>query len=165
VEPAAVQCAPEVGVEFEISAAPLVAHRVEEAHKVLLNFRMSSVERKSRAMAPSLERHFVGRERLAAGVLNEPDRVLLEEMGIALGNEGSEPDGGFEAALALIAQIVRDCCLRRGKIERAKGEAAIFFVVDNVNELCHNVATRTERCQARLVSTGEHAAKERSYGS
>ena len=34
-----------------------------------------------------------------------------------------------------------------------------------LTKLCHNVATRPERCQARLVSTREHATKERRYHS
>src|SRR5262249_22106028 len=59
VEPASVNCTPEISVEFEIRAAPFAAHRSEEILEVFLNFRMSSVEHVPRPAPPSAECYLV----------------------------------------------------------------------------------------------------------
>ena len=100
VEVAAVHRAPEVGVELEVSHAPLVAHGAEDGLQVLLHFGIGAVERVPGAAAPALEGDLVGGERLAVGVLHEPVGMLLEDVATGFGDERRHPDGGLEALLA-----------------------------------------------------------------
>src|SRR6266481_2769495 len=67
MEPSAVHRAPEIGVKFEVSAAPLLAHGVEDLFEMLLHFRMSAVERIPRTVTPSTKSYLAGHERLIIG--------------------------------------------------------------------------------------------------
>ena len=100
VEAAAVNRAPEVGVELEIRAAPLVAHRREDALEMRLRFRMRAVERVPRATAPAAERDAIGAQRLAVIVFHEPVGMLLEEIRALFGDERRHPDRRLESAIA-----------------------------------------------------------------
>ena len=77
---AAVHGAPEVGVELEISHAPLLAHGAEDVLQVLLHLGVGAIERVPRAVAPALEGDLVGGERLAVVALHEPVGMLLEDV-------------------------------------------------------------------------------------
>src|SRR5215213_2916852 len=59
VKTAAVNRAPEVRVELEVSASPVASHRAEEIFEMLLHFRMSAVEHVPWTMTPATERHSV----------------------------------------------------------------------------------------------------------
>src|SRR5438876_4442555 len=72
VETAAVHRAPEVRVELEVRAAPLLAHRRKETLEMLLDVRMRAVERVPRAATPASERHAIGAQRRTIRILDEP---------------------------------------------------------------------------------------------
>ena len=100
MEAATVHCTPEIGVELEIGAAPLVAHGAEYFFQVLLHFRMRPIQRVPRSMSPSAKGDLAGRQRLIVGAANKPFRMLLENMGILLRDERSYPDGRLKPAPA-----------------------------------------------------------------
>src|SRR5260370_42615915 len=78
VEHAAMHGAPEVRIELEVGATPLLAHGPEEAFQMLLRFRMRSIKRVPRPVSPPAEGHFVCGQRRAVGSLDEPIRMLLK---------------------------------------------------------------------------------------
>src|SRR5258708_7583556 len=100
MEPPAVHRAPEVGIEFEIGAAPFFAHGAEGLLKMLLNLGMSAVQHVPGGVPPSAKRYLTGHERFVVSAADEPFRMLLENMGALLGDERRYPDGRLEAALA-----------------------------------------------------------------
>src|SRR5689334_22555253 len=78
VQAAAVHGAPEIRIQLEISAPPLIPHGPEERFQVLLNVRVCPVERVPGTSPPPAEGHHVGRESCARSVLDEPVRVFLK---------------------------------------------------------------------------------------
>src|SRR5258707_8254693 len=64
MEPSAVHRAPEIGVKFEVSAAPLFTHSAEGLFEMLLHLRMSAVERIPRTVTPSTKRYLAGNQTL-----------------------------------------------------------------------------------------------------
>src|SRR5262245_40075963 len=79
VKPSAVNRAPEVCIELEIGAAPLLAHRPKDVCQVRLRVRMRAVERVPGPAAPAAKRDPIRPQRLAAVVAHEPVRMLLED--------------------------------------------------------------------------------------
>src|SRR5258706_6385974 len=63
VELSSVDRSPEVGVQLEVCASPIPAHRTEEILKVFLHFRMRSVQGEPRPASPSAEGNLIRRHR------------------------------------------------------------------------------------------------------
>src|SRR5258708_4224782 len=104
MEPPAVHRAPEIGVELEVSAAPLFAHGAEGFFKMLLHLGMSAVERIPRAVTPSAKSYLAGNERLTIGAPDEPLRMLLEDVRTLLGDKRRHPYGRLKAPFANFLQ-------------------------------------------------------------
>src|SRR5262249_21278638 len=96
VETAAVHCAPEVRVQFEIGAAPFLAHRAEQALQMFLRFGMRAIKRVPGPAPPSAERDFARWQRRAFCVPDEPVGMPLKYVRIGLGDEWSYPDSRFK---------------------------------------------------------------------
>src|SRR5260221_9308161 len=100
MEPSAMHRAPEIGIEFEIGAAPLFAHGAEGLLEMLLHRGMSAIQHIPGSVPPSAKRYLAGHERFVISAADEPLRMLLENMGALLGDKRRYPDGRLEAALA-----------------------------------------------------------------
>src|SRR5215510_1492342 len=100
VKAATMHCAPEVGIQFEVRAAPVLPHGAEDFLEMLLHFRMRSIQSVPGCVPPSGEGHLAGNQRFVVRSANEPLRLLLEDMGILLGDERCNPDCWLKAALA-----------------------------------------------------------------
>ncbi len=64
VESPSVNGTPEVGVQLEVGAAPLVAHRLEDSLEVRLSFGMRAIQRIPGSPAPAAEGDAIGTKRL-----------------------------------------------------------------------------------------------------
>src|SRR5215472_5552569 len=91
---------PEVGVQFEVGAAPVLAHGAEDFFEMLLHFRMRSMQSVPGSVPPSGEGNLAGNQGFVVCPADEPLRMLLEDMGILFGDERCHPDGRLKAALA-----------------------------------------------------------------
>src|SRR5262245_44211587 len=80
MESTAVHGAPEIGVELEIAAPPLLAHGVEDFPQVLLHFRVRPIERVPRSMPPPAKRYQAGHKRFIVSAAYEPVRMLLKDL-------------------------------------------------------------------------------------
>ena len=89
--------APEVRVELEVGDTPLAAHGSEHAFEMRLHLGVRAVEHVPRAAPPAAKCHLVGTQRRSVGVLDEPSRMLLEDMRLFFGDEGRNPDRRLEA--------------------------------------------------------------------
>src|ERR1051326_6109175 len=98
VEAASVHGAPEVAIEFEIGAAPLLTHGAKDHLQMFLGLQVRAIERIPRPAPPAAERDAVGAQRLALIVFHKPIGVLFEEMRILFRDEWGDPDGRLEAA-------------------------------------------------------------------
>src|SRR5215469_7048595 len=113
MEATAVHRTPEIGIEFEIRAAPLIPHSAKQLLKVLLNFRMRTVENQPRAVPPTAKCHAIRRKWVSACILDEPVGMLLENLGLAFGDERRYPDRRLETAFADGAQHVANIASER----------------------------------------------------
>src|SRR5262249_9719459 len=102
----AVHRAPEVGVEFEVSTAPVPAHCAKNFFKVLLDLRVRTIQGVPGSVTPSSKRHPVGRQRFTVVALHEPICMLLEDSRTLLGHKRSDPDSWFKTSLA---NLLQDC--------------------------------------------------------
>src|SRR5918993_4594142 len=80
VKVAAVNRTPEVCIQLEIRAAPLIAHGRKDTFEMRLRVRMRAVDRVPGAPPPAAEGDSIGAERPALVVFHEPVRMLLEEV-------------------------------------------------------------------------------------
>src|SRR6266699_4752532 len=87
VQTAAVHRAPEVRVEFEVGAAPLLAHRSKQMLEMILDCRMRSIECVPWPAPPAAERHPIGPQRPAVAIGDEPIRMLLEDRRFGFSDE------------------------------------------------------------------------------
>src|SRR5215475_10125355 len=106
VKPAAMHGPPEIGVKLEVRAAPLLAHGVESLFEMFLYFRVSSVERIPRSVAPSSESDLAGDEGLIVVSADEPVGMFVEDVGALFRYKGRHPNGRFQSATA---DLFEDC--------------------------------------------------------
>src|SRR5215203_1556857 len=100
VKMSAMDRSPKIGIELEISYAPVLAHRSKNGFEVLLHFRMCTVECVPRTASPAAEGHAIRAERFAVGTVHEPLGMLAKQIGFLLGDERCNPDRRFETSLA-----------------------------------------------------------------
>src|SRR4051812_48643649 len=99
VEAPAVDRAPEIRVQLEVGDAPFATHGAEQVLEVRLHLWMRTIEDVPRTATPAAERDLVRTKRRVVCVLDEPVRMLLEDVRVFLGHERRHPDGRLEAAL------------------------------------------------------------------
>src|SRR3982751_4865759 len=80
MEVAAMNRAPKIRIQLEVSTTPLAPHRSEELLEVILNYRMSTIKHVPWTTTPSAEGHKIGSQWLAMRISYKPVRVLLKNM-------------------------------------------------------------------------------------
>src|SRR6185369_15049079 len=104
VKTAAMNRAPEVRIEFEVSAAPVALHRAKEFFEMFLHLRMRAVQHVPWTTPPAAKRHPIRTQRLAIRVFHKPIGVLLKHLRLFLSHKRRDPDRGLETALANLFQ-------------------------------------------------------------
>ena len=130
VEPAAMHRAPEIGVELEIGATPFLAHGAKELFEMPLHLGMRAVERVPWPAPPAAERHAIGSQRRAGGVLDEPAGMLLKDRGLLFGNERRDPDRGLESAASNLIEHGAHAATERRAGREPVAHRALIPVVD-----------------------------------
>src|SRR4051795_12519394 len=100
MEMTAMNRAPKIRIEFEVSTAPFAPHRSKEFLEMLLNFRMSAVKHVPWTTAPTAERYQIGAQRLGLLIFYKPVRVLLKNVRLFFGNKWSNPNRRLKRSLA-----------------------------------------------------------------
>src|ERR1051326_9106123 len=100
VKTTAMNRAPEVCVELEVSAAPIALHGANEAFEVLLHLRVSGVEHVPWTTSPTAKGDAIRSQWLAVRVFHEPVRVLLKHARLFFSHERRNPDGRLKTTLA-----------------------------------------------------------------
>ena len=114
VEAAAVKRAPEIRVELEVRAAPLVPHGSEQPLEMLLHVGVRAVERVPWASPPAAECDAIGAQRRAVVAAHEPVAMIAEDRRRLFGDERRNPDRGLESAAADRVHHRADVSTERG---------------------------------------------------
>src|SRR5215510_6364543 len=130
VKATAMNRAPEVCVELEVSAAPIALHGAKKFFEVLLHFRMSAVEHVPWTTSPAAKGDAIRSQRRAVRIFHEPVGVLLKHMRLFFRDERRDPDRWFETTLANLFEHALHVAAESGASLEPVAHGRLVAVVD-----------------------------------
>ena len=122
--------APEIGIQLEIGAAPLLSHGAEHLIEIFAGFRMRTVQHVPWSAAPAAETVLCRRKRLFPVIPDKTVRMFPEKLGFLLRDERSHPDCRFQSDLS---DFPAECLYPAGKIRMRDQPVAHVFLVSVVD--------------------------------
>src|SRR5215813_11513676 len=104
MERSAMNCSPEVSVELEVSAAPIMTHCVKHFFQMGLRFRMRAIDYVPWPSTPATKGDSVRSQRLPRRIFYKPIRMLLENVRLFFSDKWSNPNRGLETTRANLLQ-------------------------------------------------------------